>query len=96
MKVDLTDNSEKKRFEAEVDGQWAFIDYIRTTDKIYLTHTEVPNALEGKGVGSALVAETLDRIKDANLKLMPLCPFVANYVKKHSEYKELLAEGYNV
>ena len=90
-------NEDKKRFELEVEGKTAFIEYILSNENIiFLTHTEVPRELEGKGAGSAIVSKTLDYIKEKGYTLAPLCPFVAAYVKRHPERKEILAKGYNV
>lgn len=90
-------NEEKKRFEFEVENKIAFIEYILTNENImFLTHTEVPIALEGKGVGSAIVSKTLQYIKEKDYTLAPLCPFVAAYVKRHPDWKSILAPGYNV
>ncbi|SHI32780.1 GNAT family N-acetyltransferase [Flavobacterium terrae] len=90
-------NQEKKRFELEVEGKIAYIEYILNNENImFLTHTEVPVGLEGKGVGSAIVSKVLDYIKENGYTLAPLCPFVAAYVKRHPERKEILAKGYNV
>lgn len=88
----------RNRFELNIDGHIAFTDFIRAKgDKIFLTHTEVPKDLEGQGVGSALVSKVLDYIRSNNLKLAPLCPFVAAYIKRHPEtVKGLLADGYSV
>lgn len=90
-------NPEKKRFELEAEGKTAFIEFILTNENImFLTHTEVPVALEGKGVGSAIVSKTLEYIKEKGYTLAPLCPFVAAYVKRHPDWKSILAKGYNV
>ena len=90
-------NEEKKRFELEVESKTAFIEYILTNENImFLTHTEVPIELEGKGVGSAIVSQTLEYIKEKGYTLAPLCPFVAAYVKRHPDWKSILAKGYNV
>ncbi len=90
-------NEEKKRFELEVESNTAFIEYILTNENImFLTHTEVPIELEGKGVGSAIVSQTLDYIKEKGYTLAPLCPFVAAYIKRHPDWKTILAKGYNV
>jgi predicted GNAT family acetyltransferase len=94
--MEITDNKEKKRFETIVAEHTAFIDYIRAQNKVYLTHTEVPKKLEGKGIGSGMVKEVLALIKEEEKELVPLCPFVAAYVKRHPEWRELLAHGYNV
>jgi len=63
---------------------------------IYLTHTEVSTQIEGKGVGSALVKQGLQDIKEKNLTLVPLCPFVALYIKCHPEWKALVLKGINI
>lgn len=94
---DLTINEERKRFELQVDGHTAFIEFLISKDNtMFLTHTSVPKALEGKGVGSKIVLKALNYLKDNNYKLAPLCPFVAKYLVKHPEWQELLAPGYNV
>ena len=56
----------------------------------------MPQALGGKGVGSALVKGVLERIEKEELKIAPLCPFVAAYMNGHPEWKRLLAKGDNV
>lgn len=90
-------NEEKKRFELEAEGKIAFIEYILNNENIiFLTHTEVPIGLEGKGVGSAIVSKTLAYIKENGYTLAPLCPFVAAYLKRHPEWKTILAKGFNV
>ncbi len=90
-------NEDKKRFEYKVNGAIAFIEFILSNENImFLTHTEVPVELEGKGVGSAIVSKTLEYIKEKGYTLAPLCPFVAAYVKRHPDWKTILAKGYNV
>ena len=83
MDLNVTDNPDKKRYEVSVEGSTAFVEYIKAKDKIYLTHTEVPTALEGKGIGSSLVLKVFEDIERQDLTLVPLCPFVAMYLKKH-------------
>lgn len=86
----FSENEEKKRYELKIDGHIAFIDYIKAKGNIYLTHTEVPTELEGRGVGSRMVLQALVDIKRQGLSLIPLCPFVAGYLKKHPDWKELV------
>jgi hypothetical protein len=92
------DAGEKKRFELVVDGHTAYMEYMLSKQHIiYLTHTEVPVQLEGRGIGSAMASKVLDHIGESGLKLAPLCPFLAAYLKRHPERaKELLAPGYSV
>jgi predicted GNAT family acetyltransferase len=92
-----TDNSQK-RFELRLEEGVAYTEYmINKLGVIYLTHTEVPQALEGKGVGSALIQKVLHYIREDELKMAPLCPFVAVYIKRHPEAaKDLLAPGFHI
>ena len=94
---DFSNNDEHKRFELKVEDKIAFIEYILNNENIlFLTHTEVPTVLEGKGIGSKIVEKTLNYAKKSGYKIAPLCPFVAKYISKHSEWKTILANGYHV
>ncbi len=96
MTHQLVDNTEAKRYEFHIDGLVPKIEYIKTKDKIYLTHTEVPQALEGKGIGTALVRQVLEDVEEKELTLVPMCPFVAMYIKRHPKWKSLVLKGINI
>ena len=96
-KYKLIDNVALHQYEFRIGDLIPRIEYIKTKNgEIYLTHTEVPSALEGKGVGSSLVRLALEDIERQQLRLVPLCPFVAGYVQKHPEWKRLVMEGINI
>jgi predicted GNAT family acetyltransferase len=88
---DVRDNTEKNRFELDLDGHTAFSEYRRTAGGLTIMHTEVPKELSGQGVGSRLVRGMLDLVRAQGLKVKPLCPFVKGYIDKHAEYQDLLA-----
>jgi uncharacterized protein len=73
------------------DGETAVAAYQLEGDTIVFTHTRVPPAIEGQGVGSRLIRGALDAARDEGLKVVPQCPFVAAYIDKHPEYRDLLA-----
>ncbi len=87
--LELVNNTTAKQFELNVDGGMAIIEYKQTATKIFLLHTEVPPQLEGKGVGTAIIEKTLEYIEAHHLKLVPLCPFVLAYLKRHPEWRRL-------
>jgi hypothetical protein len=89
---DVRDNQAKHRFELEAAGITAFAEYSRKGDVVTILHTEVPEALSGKGVGSKLAKGTLDLIRARGEKVIAECPFTAAYINKHPEYQDLLAE----
>lgn len=89
----LVNNTTDQRFELKIGEHTAVIEYKETPSHITLIHTEVPVELEGKGAGNAIVEKTLAYIEDHGLKLVPLCPFVVAYLRRHQEWKRVLAEG---
>jgi predicted GNAT family acetyltransferase len=86
----VIDNKAEAEFELTVSGKRAVAAYQMEGDTIVFTHTIVPKALEGRGVGSKLIRAALDSARDRGLKVIPQCPFVAAYIEKHPEYRELL------
>ena len=87
----VVENREKNRFEIDLGDAIAIADYIERNDSIIFTHTEVPTAYEGKGVGSALVRSALDRAREKGLRVYPLCPFFRSWIETHPEYQDLVA-----
>lgn len=88
----VRDNEAKHRFELDVDGVTAFSEYRRKTGVVTFIHTEVPEALGGKGVGTKLARGALDMVRARGEKVIAKCPFIAAFIKKHAEYQDLLAE----
>lgn len=90
----VRDNPVRGRYELETQGGgWAFIDYLRDGRHVIMTHAEVPSALRGGGVGSALVKGALELVRAGGDKVVPLCPFVARYMQRHPEARDLLADA---
>ena len=90
--VQVTLNEDDKRYEARVDGELAGSAYFDAADDlIVFTHTEVDDAYEGKGVGSALAKFALDDVRaDGRRKVVPRCPFIKGWIDRHPDYKDLL------
>lgn len=86
----VRDNRAEQEFELDLDGHRAVAAYQREGGTITFTHTHVPKPLEGRGVGSRLVRAALDASRDQGLKVVAQCPFVAAYIKRHPEYRDLL------
>jgi predicted GNAT family acetyltransferase len=92
----LIDNESKKQYEFHGDGLVPRIEYIKAQNRIFLAHTEVPVELEGRGIGSEIIRQALQDVEKQDLILVPLCPFVAGYIKKHPEWKKLVLKGINI
>ena len=89
MASNVRDNTERHRFELDADGHVAFSNYKRADGVLTILHTEVPKALEGRGIGSTLVRGVLDAARTQRLKVNPVCPFVRGYMERHPEYADL-------
>lgn len=93
--IEVVRNAEKGRFEAVVDGQTAYAEYREFQTGVLFPHTEVPTALEGRGIGSALVRSALAWARAEGKPVMPVCTFFANYIRRHAdEYRDIVHADY--
>jgi uncharacterized protein len=84
--MEVRDNPEELRYELVDDDQVVGeLLYRRYPDRILLVHTDIPPALEGQGLGSRLVAGALDDARAKGLRIVPVCPFVRSYLRRHPE-----------
>jgi predicted GNAT family acetyltransferase len=89
--VEVRDNPEESRYEAYVDGRLAgFSVYDLAHGTINFIHTEVDDAYEGQGVGSDLVRQMLDQLRQrGDLRVTASCPFVRAWLRRHPDYQDL-------
>lgn len=92
----INDNVHKNRFELDYANKIAIIEYRKLDDEtLALTHTEVDSSLEGQGVGSYLVKSVLEYVDRNNGRIVPLCPFIATYIKRHPDWNRLVSTAYS-
>jgi len=84
-----------QRFEIEINGHYAFIDYKEMSSKIALIHTEAEPELAGTGAAAAVVEKTLDFIEKSGKKLLPYCPYILAFIKKNREWKRIVDEKFD-
>jgi predicted GNAT family acetyltransferase len=81
----------RSRFELEEMGETAYLEFdMDSAGWITLLHTEVPEALRGKGIAGELAKTGLEYARDNQLKVDVVCPLVANYISKHPEFQPLV------
>ncbi|WP_207433819.1 GNAT family N-acetyltransferase [Sabulibacter ruber] len=90
MDLTIINNEAAHRFETTVEGITAFIDYKLRPGVMWVLHTEVPQALEGRGIAGAMSKHVLEYIIAQKLQIVPLCPYMAAYLKRHPEYQYLV------
>ncbi|MBS0331923.1 MAG: N-acetyltransferase, partial [Proteobacteria bacterium] len=72
--IEVVMNEATHRFEATLAGEVAFAEYKLEPGAIFLPHTVVPSAFEGRGVGSGLAKAALGYAAQHGLKVRPACP----------------------
>ena len=91
--VEIKRNESSNRYEATVDGRAAgFAAYEWQGRTVTFTHTVVQSEFEGDGVGSALAKHALEQSRASGQTVVPTCEFIAAYIDKHPEFKDLLAQ----
>lgn len=94
MKIAIADDTADQRYEIRVDGELAgFLQYKPHPGLIELVHTEIDEEFEGRGLGSQLIVFALNDARERGLAVLPFCPFVNDYMKRHRQYVELVPEG---
>jgi predicted GNAT family acetyltransferase len=89
--LEVIDNQAAQRFEIRIGDDVAFLQYVRSGATIAYTHTEVPPSLEGHGIAAKLATHALDYARANGLEVVPLCPYVADYIERHPAYRDLVA-----
>ena len=89
----FSDNPDEHRFELRKGGVVAaYSQYNLLKGAVLFTHTEVLPQFEGQGLGSKLAKSALGDVRARGLKAIPVCTFMAGYIRKHAEYLDLVAE----
>jgi predicted GNAT family acetyltransferase len=90
--AEVVDVRDARRYELRLgDRAIGRLAYETRGDTLILTHTEVDHAWEGRGFGSRLVAGVLEDVTRRGLRVVPVCWFVAAYIRRHPEHQALLA-----
>ncbi|QLJ04292.1 N-acetyltransferase [Streptomyces sp. NEAU-sy36] len=78
---------DRHRYEILVDGELAgFTEYLDRDEQRVFYHTEVADAFAGQGLASRLVEQALTDVRRAGKRVVPVCPYVASFLRKHEEF----------
>ncbi|HNF95349.1 MAG TPA: GNAT family N-acetyltransferase [Anaerolineales bacterium] len=88
-KLEVIHNPTESRFEIRLDGQLAKLDYVEDGDSIVMTHVGVPMEFRGHGIAAIITKAGLDYAKAKSLRVIPMCSYVAAYLRRNPQYIEL-------
>jgi predicted GNAT family acetyltransferase len=91
--VNITDNRDRKQFQVSMDGEIAYLEYRFSDGVFVLMHTEVPDKLGGRGIGSALASYAFGYARERGIRVKVYCPFVLAWLKKHPEAEDIVVRG---
>lgn len=84
-------DEKQQRYLLEIDGKaLGFAAYREDNGRLVFTHTEVDPSLEGQGMGSVLIRQSLDDARRRGKRIVPVCGFVAAYIEKHRDWNDLI------
>lgn len=86
----LTEDAGRGRFELAFDGGTAFANYRVDGNRVVVTHTEVPPAYSGQGIGSRLAHGIFENVRTSGRKVVIRCSFIADWVRRNPEYLDLV------
>jgi uncharacterized protein len=89
--IEVRHNAAHQRFEADVQGELCVAQYQLVDGVMWLTHTETPPALQGRGYAAQVVQAALDHARAHGLKVRPACSYVHSYMRRHRESQDLIA-----
>ncbi len=94
-KLEVIHNPTENRFETWIDGYLSKLDYIQDGKNFVITHVGVHPEFRGQGVAGKIVQVGLEYAKENSLRVVPMCPYAAAYIRRHPEYAELTKQHIN-
>jgi len=87
----VRNNAAASRYEIEIDGHLSVAEYRFDGSRMIFNHTMVPPELRGRGIAEKLVRAALDDARQSGRLVIPECSYVAKFIERHAEYRDLLA-----
>jgi predicted GNAT family acetyltransferase len=89
QKLEVIHNEAEDRFETWIDGQLSKLDYMQDGNTIVMTHVGVHPEHRGQGVAGRLTEVALEYAKEKSFRVIPMCPYIATYIRRNPQYEEL-------
>ncbi|HLF74062.1 MAG TPA: GNAT family N-acetyltransferase [Anaerolineales bacterium] len=88
-KLEVIHNPAENRFETRIEGQLSKLDYLLDEDTIVMTHVGVYPEHRGQGVAGKLAQVALGYAREHSLRVIPMCPYIAAYIRRNPQYIDL-------
>lgn len=91
--MEVVRNEAEERWEVREDGHLAYLTWGLMDGRLFLLHTEVPEALGGRGIAGALLRTAMEWAAEREMEVVPFCPFAKTWLRRHDEYAHLVRAG---
>ena len=95
QKLEIIHNEAEDRFETWIDGELSKLDYMQDGNNIVMTHVGVHPEHRGRGVAGKLTQVALEYAKEKSFRVIPMCPYIAAYIRRNPQYEELTKQRAN-
>ena len=88
-KLEVVHNKAEERFETWIDGQLSKLDYMQDGNTMVITHVGVHPNHRGQGVAGKITEVALEYAKEKSFRVIPMCPYVATFIRRNPQYEDL-------
>jgi len=88
--IDIHHDDDKQCFEAVVENHLCVLEYGREDSTVSMNHVRVPEAVGGRGIAGEITRHALDWARGNDFRVIPNCPYVARWIERHPEYRQLV------
>ena len=88
-KLEIIHNEAENRFETWIDNQLSKLDYMQDGNTIVMTHVGVYPEHRGQGIAGKLTQVALEYAKERSFRVIPMCPYIAAYIRRNTRYEDL-------
>ena len=90
--IEIRHRPEQERFETELDGHHAVLNYRLAAGCMVIDHVGVAPAIEGRGIAGRLTQAALAWARLSGVKVRPLCSYAAAWMRRHPDCHDLHAD----
>jgi len=88
-KLEIIHNEADNRFETWIDNRLSKLDYMQDGNTIVMTHVGVYPEHRGQGIAGKLTQVALEYAKERSFRVIPMCPYIAAYIRRNTRYEDL-------
>lgn len=95
-KMEIKDNTFARQFETLIDGKMIAVEYSFQEKKIFLTRINTFEGFEDEEFISELLKNIMEIAYERKLKVVPILPKIAAFMRKNTTYRDLLPPGIKI